>query len=66
MILTHHNNLDGFLKFLPAYTAFSPSSYSILSSWLYFANLYDLHGAPVFICPVFRPTARSAMNVSSV
>jgi len=45
----------------PAYTASAPSSSSIRRSWLYFASRSDLHGAPVLICPVARPTARSAM-----
>merc|ERR1719402_2155538 len=43
-----------------------PSSSSILSSWLYLASLSDLHGAPVFICPVASPTTRSAIKQSSV
>lgn len=33
---------------------------------LYFATLSVLHGAPVFICPAFTPTAISAIVVSSV
>ena len=36
------------------------------SSWLYLARRSERHGAPVLIWPVHRPTARSAMNVSSV
>lgn len=56
----------GNLNFLPAKTARSPSSSSILRSWLYLANLYDLQGAPVFICPVPNPTTKSAMKLSSV
>mmetsp|Transcript_39509 Transcript_39509/g.86294 ORF Transcript_39509/g.86294 Transcript_39509/m.86294 type:complete len:279 (-) Transcript_39509:3657-4493(-) len=53
-------------KFSPAYVHFEPSSSSMRKSWLYLARRSDLHGAPVLICPARRPTARSAMNVSSV
>jgi len=47
-------------------TASSPNSSSILRSWLYFAILSVLEADPVFICPAFVATARSAINVSSV
>lgn len=54
-----------FLKhFLPKYTPYYPSYSSILRSSLYFANLYDLQGAPVFICPLERPTTKWAIKVS--
>lgn len=33
---------------------------------MYLANLSDLHGAPVLICPLFNPTDKSAIKVSSV
>ena len=36
------------------------------SSWLYFATLSDLDGAPVLICPHPVATARSAIVTSSV
>lgn len=39
----------GRLNEVPAYLAASPSSSSILNSWLYLATLSDLHGAPVLI-----------------
>uniref|UniRef100_H3G5Q2 Uncharacterized protein n=1 Tax=Phytophthora ramorum TaxID=164328 RepID=H3G5Q2_PHYRM len=39
---------------------------SIRRSWLYLARRSERHGAPVLIWPALRPTARSAMNVSSV
>ena len=46
----------------PAYGAVSaPSSSSMRSSWLYLERRSERHGAPVLICPVQRPTARSAM-----
>lgn len=51
---------------MPGYTAASPSSSSIRSSWLYFATRSLLLGAPVLIWQVFRATARSAMVVSAV
>ncbi len=35
-------------------------------SWLYLARRSERQGAPVLICPVARPTTRSAMKVSSV
>merc|ERR1719487_1601921 len=50
----------------PAYTASAPSSSSIRISWLYLALRSERHGAPVLIWPVHRPTAMSAMVVSSV
>mmetsp|Transcript_5336 Transcript_5336/g.14340 ORF Transcript_5336/g.14340 Transcript_5336/m.14340 type:complete len:429 (+) Transcript_5336:208-1494(+) len=52
--------------FSPAYTAFSPSSSSMRSSWLYLALRSERQGAPVLIWPVDRPTAKSAMKQSSV
>lgn len=51
---------------LPAYLAPAPSSSSIRRIWLYLARRSDLHGAPVFIWPVDKPTTKSAINVSSV
>mmetsp|Transcript_1513 Transcript_1513/g.5098 ORF Transcript_1513/g.5098 Transcript_1513/m.5098 type:complete len:263 (+) Transcript_1513:1590-2378(+) len=56
----------GVRKPAPAYGAEAPSSSSMRSSWLYFASRSDRQGAPVLICPVLRPTARSAMKESSV
>lgn len=56
----------GNLNFLPAKTALSPNSSSILNSWLYFASLSDRQGAPVFICPEPNPTTKSAIKLSSV
>merc|ERR1711970_264078 len=53
-------------KFVPAKTALGPNSSSIRSSWLYFDKRSLRHGAPVLICPVRRPTTRSAMKESSV
>ena len=50
----------------PRKTALPPSSSSILSNWLYFANLSDRAGAPVFNCPAFVATATSARKESSV
>ena len=52
--------------FMPGYTAAVPSSSSILKSWLYFATLSDLEGAPVLIWHVLSATARSAIVVSAV
>src|SRR5580765_1198571 len=48
------------------YTARSPSSSSIRSSWLYFATRSLREGAPVLIWPQPVATARSAIVVSSV
>lgn len=56
----------GLRKDLPAYLAPAPSSSSIRRIWLYLAKRSERHGAPVVICPVLRPTTKSAMNVSSV
>merc|ERR1711972_588628 len=56
----------GFLHDFPAYTAWSPSSSSILMSWLYLALRSERQGAPVLIWPVHNATAKSAMVVSSV
>merc|ERR1712151_785506 len=56
----------GHRKPVPAYVALPPSSSSIRKSWLYFARRSLRHGAPVLICPVRRPTTRSAMKESSV
>ena len=56
----------GLRKFSLANLAATPSSSSILSSWLYLARRSDLQGAPVLICPLPRPTTRSAMKQSSV
>src|SRR4051794_4782910 len=50
----------------PLKAADSPSSDSILSSWLYLATRSDLAGAPVLIWPQFVATARSAIVASSV
>src|SRR3989338_6359041 len=55
----HHN------KFF-ANMLLSPSSSSILSNWLYLANLSPLQGAPLLISPHPSPTARSAIKLSSV
>ena len=52
--------------FLPAYCAISPSSSSILRSWLYFASLSERLIEPVLISPVSRATTRSAIVQSSV
>ena len=52
--------------FLPAYCAMSPSSSSILRSWLYFASLSERLIEPVLISPVSRATTRSAIVQSSV
>lgn len=38
----------------------------IKQTWLYLASRSPRQGAPAFICPVARPTDRSAMNESSV
>ena len=48
------------------YVARSPNSSSIRSNWLYFAirSVRDIE--PVFICPAFVATAKSAIVVSSV
>ena len=46
--LTHYMS-EGRRKCLPAYTAFSPSSSSILKIWLYFAKRSERQGAPVLI-----------------
>ena len=45
---------------------FFPSSSSIRNNWLYLATLSDLAKEPVFIWFEFVPTAKSAINVSSV
>merc|ERR1719440_2188421 len=63
----HHPDIYyGLRKFTPAKTHASPSSSSMRRSWLYFARRSERHGAPVLICPVRRPTTKSAMKVSSV
>ncbi len=62
----NHSLINGFLKSVPANTAFLPSSSSILNNWLYLANLSLLQGAPVLIYPEQSPTAISAINESSV
>ena len=41
-------------------------SASIINNLLYLATLSDLHGAPVLICFVPVPTAKSAIEESSV
>src|SRR3972149_4852838 len=46
--------------------AVSPSSSSILISWLYLASLSVLDNDPVLIWPVLHATDRSAIVVSSV
>merc|ERR1712100_233428 len=56
----------GLRKLVPAKTHASPSSSSMRRSWLYFARRSERHGAPVLICPVRKPTTKSAMKVSSV
>merc|ERR1719238_965920 len=56
----------GFRQEAPAKTASAPSSSSMRISWLYLALRSDRHGAPVLIWPVHRPTAMSAIVVSSV
>lgn len=38
----------------------------IRGTWLYLATRSPRHGAPAFICPVARPTAKSAIKESSV
>mmetsp|Transcript_53569 Transcript_53569/g.125392 ORF Transcript_53569/g.125392 Transcript_53569/m.125392 type:complete len:229 (-) Transcript_53569:274-960(-) len=53
-------------KASPAYEHREPSSSSMRSSWLYFESRSLLHGAPVLISPVRRPTTKSAMKESSV
>ena len=50
-------------EFLFLYLIISFSKYNNL---LYLETLSVLHGAPVFICPAFTPTAMSAMVVSYV
>src|SRR4029079_9787317 len=50
----------------PVYRAFSPSSCSMRSSWLYLAVRSPRLGAPAFSWPAFVATARSAIVVSSV
>jgi len=52
---------DGERNPIPGYFAEAPSSASIRNNWLYFAVRSPLQGAPVLICPVQRPTAKSAM-----
>ena len=44
----------------------SPSSSSIRNNWLYFAIRSERDADPVFICPQFKATAKSAMVLSSV
>merc|ERR1719401_584064 len=56
----------GLRQFSPAYTHLSPNSSSMRINWLYLARRSERQGAPVLIWPVHRPTARSAMVVSSV
>ncbi len=51
---------------MPRYFAFLPSFCSIFSSLLYFATLSERESEPVLISPEFTPTAKSAINVSSV
>src|SRR5271166_3001131 len=50
----------------PGNSASDPSCSSMRSSWLYFATLSDLDGAPVLICPHPVATARSEIVTSSV
>src|SRR5579863_393902 len=50
----------------PRYSAASPNSSSIRKSWLYLAMRSMRLAEPVLIWPVCNPTARSAMNASSV
>merc|ERR1719486_993504 len=50
----------------PANTALAPDSSSMRKSWLYLALRSERHGAPVLIWPQQRPTAISAIVVSSV
>merc|ERR550537_1992610 len=50
----------------PAKTASAPGSSSMRISWLYLALRSDRQGAPVLIWPQQRPTAMSAIVVSSV
>ena len=52
--------------FIPGYSAMSPSSSSMRSSWLYLATRSVRLGAPVLIWPALRATEMSAMVVSSV
>ena len=52
--------------FMPGYSAISPSSSSMRSSWLYLATRSVRLGAPVLIWPALRATAMSAMVASSV
>ena len=49
---------------MPAYGARACSS--MRSSWLYFATVLDVRSEPILIWPAAVPTARSAMNASSV
>ena len=48
------------------YSAMSPNSSSMRSSWLYLATRSVRLGAPVLIWPALRATAMSAMVASSV
>jgi len=66
MTMTYLFIHSGVRNLAPAYGADEPSSSSIRSSWLYFERRSERQGAPVLIWPVHRPTARSAMYVSSV
>ena len=63
-------NLETYFRlkkaFMPGYSATSPSSSSMRSSWLYLATRSVRLGAPVLIWPAFRATAMSAMVASSV
>merc|ERR1719382_940365 len=67
-MLAYPSNIPqkGVRKFAPAKYALFPHSSSMRSNWLYLARRSERHGAPVLIWPVLRPTAKSAMNVSSV
>jgi len=56
----------GLWNLVPANLAIGPSSSSMRSSWLYLARRSPRHGAPALSWPLPSPTARSAMNVSSV
>merc|ERR1711934_1320745 len=57
---------QGLRNFVPANEHAVPSSSSMRINWLYLASRSDLHGAPVLIWPVRKPTTKSAMKESSV
>ena len=54
------------IAFSPLKTALAPSCSSMRSNWLYLQMRSVRDSEPVLICPAPVPTARSAMNESSV